>query len=219
MTAGRTLISSTDAPLTLSTLGGANLVCANQILLGPGKSLALITYLALAPGHAASREFLLDLLWSDLDRDRGRHALRQTVWQFRQLFGDACFTGREELTLGLAIDADRDRFLAAIEAGDPDRAIALYTGVFLPAFALPGSTEFEHWAETERSRLRATFLRAAEMVARRRLAAGRFRDAQELARRIRDTDRLNETGWRLLLKALIAGRDLIQAAVDRKSVV
>ena len=219
MTAGNTTPSPSDAPLTLTTLGGANLARANEILLGPGKSLALITYLALAPGHSASREFLLDLLWADLDHDRARHALRQTIWQLRQLLGDACFMGREELTLCLNLDADRDRFLAAIEAGDPDRAIALYTGVFLPDFALPGSTEFEHWAETERSRLRATFLRAAEMVARRRLAAGRFRDAQDLARRIRDTDRLNETGWRLLLKSLIAGRDLIQAAVEADALI
>ncbi|MCC7134381.1 MAG: AAA family ATPase [Gemmatimonadales bacterium] len=214
MTEPQTNPVESDAPLTLTTLGGASLVRGNEILLGPGKSLALVTYLALAPGHSASREFLLDLLWADFDHDRARHALRQTVWQLRQLLGDACFRGREELTLGLSLDADRDRFLAAIEAGDPDGAIAAYTGPFLPDFALPGCTEFEHWAETERHRLRATYLRAAEMVARRRLAAGRFREAQDLARKIRDADSLNETGWRLLLTSLIAGRDLIQAAVE-----
>jgi len=200
--------------MTLTTLGGASLACANEIVLLPGKPLALVTYLALTPGHIASREFLLDLLWADLDRDRGRHALRQTLWQLRQLLGDSCLTGREELALGLPIESDRDRFLAAIETQDLDAAVQLYHGDFLPDFALPGSNEFEHWAEIERSRLRSTFLRAAEMLVRRRLATGPFRDAQHLARRMRDADPSNETGWRLLLESHLASRDLIQAAVE-----
>jgi DNA-binding SARP family transcriptional activator len=205
------------APLALTTLGGASLASGADLLLAPGKPLALVTYLALAPGRSATREFLLDLLWADLGRDRARHALRQTLWQLRQLLGESVLTGREELRLGVTIESDRDRFLAAVEGGDPEAAIALYRGEFLPGFVLPGSTEFEHWADIERNRLRAAFTRTAELAARRRLGAGRFKEAQEIARRIRDADRLHETGWRLLIEALIANRELVQAAVEAES--
>ena len=209
-----------DAGLTLTTLGQSpRLARGDEAVLGPGKPLALVVYLSVADGHAATREFLLDLLWSDLEPERARHALRQTLWYIRSTFGDSFIFGREELTLGPKLDTDRGRFLAAVAAGDPEAAVQAYTGEFLPDFALPGSTEFEHWAFVERSRLRATFVRAGEMVVRRRLAAGRARDAQQVARRVRDADRLNETGWRLVLEALIAGRDFVQAAIEADALI
>ena len=206
-----------EAPLTLTTLGGASLVAADTPLLTPGKPFAMLTYLALAPGHAASREFLLDLLWADLDPTRGRHALRQTVWLLRRQLGDGAITGGEELALARVIGSDRDDFLAAIEAGDPERAVRLYRGEFLPGLTMPGAQEFEHWADVERSRLRATFLRAAEMTARRAQAAGRFREVQAIARRMREADLHHEGAWRLLLEGLLAGGDLIQAAVEAET--
>lgn len=183
-------------------------------VLGPGKPLALVAFLALSPGRSASREFLLDLLWADMDGERGRHALRQTIWQIRQLLGDASFEGREEIRLTLPIDSDRDRFLAAVEHGNLADAVALYTGPFLPAFAAPGGAEFEHWADREREHLRGLFLRAADTLARRHLAQGRPREALKLARRIREADPLHEGGWRLLLEALTAAHDPVQALVE-----
>lgn len=202
------------SPLLLTTLGGASLSVDGAIRLRAGKPLALLAYLALSPGRSATREFLLDLLWDDLDHERGRHALRQTVWQLRQQLGDGVVSGREELTLNAPVESDRDRFFAAVERGDLEAAYDAYRGDFLPDFALPGSVAFEHWADIERSRFRATFLRVAEMLARRRLGSGRFREAQDIARRMRDADRTNETGWRLLLEAQLAGRDLVQASVE-----
>jgi DNA-binding SARP family transcriptional activator len=183
-------------------------------LLGPGKPLALITFLALSPGRSASREFLLDLLWADMDTDRGRHALRQTLWQIRQLLGEHAFEGREEIRLGLPVESDRDQFLAAIDSGDLALAVERYTGHFLPAFAAPGGAEFEQWADRERDRLRALFIRAADTLARRHLAGGRPRDAVHLARRIREAEPMHEGGWRLLLEAVLATNDRVHALVE-----
>lgn len=209
-----------DAGLTLRTLGQSpRLARGDESVLGPGKPLALIVYLSVADGHSATREFLLDLLWSDLEPDRARHALRQTLWYIRSALGDNFVFGREELTLGENLDSDRGRFLAAVAAGDPETAVQSYTGEFLPDFALPGSTEFEQWAHIERTRLRATLVRAGEMLVRRQLSGGRARDAQHTARRVREADRLNETGWRLVLESLVAGRDFVQAAVEADALV
>jgi len=185
-------------------------------LLTPGKPLALITYLALAPRRTARREHLVDLLWADLPPDKARHALRQTLWYLRQLLGpDALATTRAgEITLGRPLTTDRDRFLAALEAGHLEEAITVYQGEFLANFAAPGGVEFEHWADVERQRLRSAFLRAAETLARRCLDQGHFREAQQLARRARDAARTSEAAWRLLLETHSAGGDQLGFAME-----
>jgi DNA-binding SARP family transcriptional activator len=183
--------------------------------LGPGKPLALLTYLHFSPRRTASRDHLTALLWSDMDDERARHALRQTVYALRQLLGDSAIgSDREEIELRLPLACDRDRFLAAMERGDHDEALRLYTGPFFPAFAAPGGSEFERWADTERERCRALFIRSAEILVRRSLDTSRFRQAQQVARRARDESPLAEGGWRLLLEALVAGGDAAAARAE-----
>lgn len=196
---------------TLTTLGVVALAPAHDPapILTPGKPLALVTYLALAPRRTARREHLVDLLWADLAPDKARHALRQTIWYLRQLLGADCLTAARsgEIVLELPLATDRDQFLAALEAGELERAVGVYQGEFLAGFAAPGGVEFEHWADVERQRLRSAFLRAAETLARRCMDQGHFRDAQELARRARDAARNSEAAWRLLLETHSAGGD------------
>jgi DNA-binding SARP family transcriptional activator len=184
-------------------------------VIGPGKPLALLTYLAFSPRRTASRDYLVDLLWADSEPDRALHAMRQTVWQVRHVLGERVLMNRPGgLSLELNIVSDRDAFLAAVEAGDSERAVALYTGDFLPDFAAPGGAEFEQWADRERVRLRTAFVRSAESLTRGYLASGRVREAQRIARRTRDTDQLNEGGWRLLLETLETGHDWTAAAME-----
>ena len=209
-----------EGRLTLTTLGGWSVSwtapdgsCA--VVTGPSKPAALLVYLAVSPGWSARREHLLDLLWADLEPDAGRHALRQTLWQIRRRAGaDLVVADGDRLTVHPRPATDRDAFLAAVEAQENERAVALYTGDFLPGFAAPGGAEFERWADLERDRLRNTFLRVAEAVVHERLDAGRAREGIALARRVRDTARSSESGWRLLLEALGAAGDTLGAAVE-----
>jgi len=230
------------APLALQTLGAGALIRAleapaattgdvtparsagdpdgplpgRQTLLGPGKPLALITYLALAPRRRAAREHLVDLLWADLSPEKARHALRQTVWYLRHLLGAECLLTHRtgEITLGLPLTTDRDQFLATLDAGELEQAVAVYQGEFLPGFAAPGGVEFEHWAEVERQRLRSAFVRVVETLARRLLDQGHFREAQQMARRARDAGRSSEATWRLLLETHAAGGDQLGFAME-----
>lgn len=202
--------------LMLRTLGGAGLYVgdAGDPLLGPGKPLAILIYLCLTPGRRTSREFLMDLLWADLDPDRARRTLRQALFHLRRLLGEDAIGGTEELTLHRAIEVDRDRFLAAIEEGEVEGALELYRGPFLPSFGVPGGAAFEHWADLERDRMQSAFLRSAELLVRRRLNQSLFRDAQRLARQVRDMVPGDEAAWRLLLETVVAGRDFVSAAVE-----
>jgi DNA-binding SARP family transcriptional activator len=209
-----------DADLTLVTLGGASLsgmspTGSPTVLFGPGKPLALITYLAFSPRRTVSRDYLVSLLWAESEPDRAIHALRQTVWQIRQALGEQVLATRGgTLTLEADVASDRDEFLAAVEAGDVERAVALYAGDFLPDFAAPGGAAFEQWADLERVRVRSAFLRCAESLTQRHLASGHVREAQRLARRARDADPLNQGSWRLLLETLQAGDDWTAAAME-----
>ena len=184
-------------------------------MLAAGKPLALVCYLAFSPRRTASREHLIDLLWSDAEPDRARHVLRQTLWYIRQTAGDDLVSAREaELVLRDDVTSDRDEFLRAVNHGDLDQAVALYQGEFLPGLAVPGGAAFDQWADVERYRLRSAFLRSGEALVRRRLASGHARDALPLARRLRDATPLNEQGWRLLLEAHAAAGDPVGAAME-----
>jgi DNA-binding SARP family transcriptional activator len=183
--------------------------------LEPGKPLALLTYLALTPRHRAGREHLIDLLWSESEPTRARQALRQTVWNLRQTIGaDALSSDGDDLCLTGPIGSDWQAFLRHVERGDIEQAVAAYGGPFLPDFAAPGGAAFEQWADVERSRLHAAYVRALEALVRRELAAGRVRHAETLARRLRDTDPERESAWRLLLEVLLSAGDRAGAGLE-----
>lgn len=206
--------------LVLSTMGRASLsyvhLGAEPVeLLGPGKPLGLLVYLACSPGRSASREHLMDLLWADQDVDAARHSVRQAVWFLRQRLGEGAITATDDaVTLCADPESDRDAFLEAIERVAFERAIDLYHDDFLPGFAAPGGADFEQWADLERFRLRRLFLRAGETVARDWLSKGRLRKAKDLALRLRDTDPDDESTWRLLLETLLAANDRIAAELE-----
>jgi DNA-binding SARP family transcriptional activator len=183
--------------------------------IGSGKPLALLTYLACAGSRSGTRDELTNLLWSDVDLDAGRHALRQTVWYLRKRFGDDVLITRGNLiALEVPIRFDRDDFLTYLATGNRTAALESYKGDFLPHLAVPGGAEFEHWADLERQRLRLAFMRAAESVGREALESGRYRDALQLGRRIRDTDNGAISGWRLILESLASSGDVLGAATE-----
>lgn len=206
--------------LALRTLGAASLERiledgSRELALGPGKPLGLLAYLAFSPGRTATREHLTDVLWSELDPDAARHSLRHTLWLLRRHLGDdGIVTTDGSLRLAAPIESDRDDFLAGIDQPDFERAVEVYRGEFLPAFAAPGAADLEQWADVERYRLRHLFLRAAESVVRDWLTRGRWRWARQLAARARDSDRDNQGAWRLLLECLLASNDRIAAELE-----
>ncbi len=187
----------------------------NGSALGLGKPLALLTYLACAPGRTATREQLIDLLWADTEREAGRHTLRQTLWYIRRRLGaDPLSTSGDSVSLTAECVSDRDGFLTALDRGDHLAALDIYTGDFFPGFAAPGGAEFEHWADVERTRLRALYMRAAESLVRQRIELWQAREAVQVARRARELAPNSQSTWRLLLEALIAADDRVTALVE-----
>ena len=212
--------AANDARLTLQTLGKTSLFYLSKDqsvieLLSAGKPLALLVFLAHSPKRTVTRDLLLELLWAEHETAAAKHALRQTVWYIRKRIGDASLdVSNGMVRLLTELDLDTDRFLAAIENGDLARAADLYTGPFMPDLALPGGAEFEHWALAERVRLESLLFRTGEVVSRQLHSEGQFRQAEKLARRLRDMAPLRESGWRLLLESLVSSGDVVRAAVE-----
>lgn len=201
----------------LQVLGSVGLLREGETesILSMGKPLALIAYLAFSPRRTASREHLVDLLWADADPDSARRNLRQALYHIRRLTGAEFIVAEaESLRLGTDLRSDAATFLAAIERGDLPEAIDAYPGPFFPAFAAPGGAEFERWADLERRRLHTTYLRALEALTREALQRHRLREAEALARRMRDEAPEREVGWRLLIEALISAEDWVRAAAE-----
>jgi len=209
-----------QAPLVLRTLGNAaldGLAAGGQIvpLLGAGKPLALLIYLTFAPRRTASRERLVDLLWSNVDHERGRQTLRQTLSQLRALIGDDALTAHDtEVALVRDIDVDALTFSSMLREGRASDAVDLYSGQFLPNFAIPGGEAFERWASLERQRLHDGYLLALESLTHARLEHGRSRDAELLARRLREADPCSQSAWRLLVEILLSQGKLMEARME-----
>ena len=143
--------------------------------------IALLALLALAPDHRFSRDKLIALLWPETDAARGRSLLNASTYAVRSELGDGSLVSEGD-DLRLAADVVRPdvvEFLEALQAGDPDRAAALYAGPFLDGFFLPDAEEFEAWVARERQRLAALYGKALAERAEAAEAAGDSRAAVE----------------------------------------
>jgi serine/threonine-protein kinase len=148
------------------------------------KRLAMLAYLALArPQGFRRRDSLIALFWAALDHQRGRAALRQALHVLRAALGSEVVIGRGEDDIAIeptALWCDAVAFGQALEADEPEAALALYRGDLLEGFFFGGgSAEFEHWLDEERSRLRRRAAEAACGAAGR--AARRGDSAQAIA--------------------------------------
>ena len=205
------------ATLQLTTLGALRLVSRGRdgdtvALEGSNKALALFTYLACAPGRGATRSHLQELLWERQTPEGAQQSLRTYLWKLRKLLPADAITGDEFLVLNVAFDSDRDALLDAASRGDANGAIARYTGEFFPAYTQPDSPQFDAWVQGERLRLRGIYSRCVERVVASAVDSGRFREAIDVARGLRDSDPLDEAGWRPLLNSLLVSGDTVNAA-------
>jgi serine/threonine-protein kinase len=156
--------------LLLRMLGGPSLCDNGSTLTGPATQrhrLALLALLASSRSRPQSRDKLVAWLWPERDVENARNLLNQGVHALRRAIGDAgVISSQNELRLDpTTIAYDVAAFEDAVAAGELERAIGLYTGPFLDGFHLPGASEFEHWADGERERLRRLYFRSMEKLA------------------------------------------------------
>ena len=143
----------------LRTLGGFELLRtvdgADHAIPMQAKRLALLAHLAaLPPVSFRRRDTLLLLFWPDLDQEHSRGALRQALHFLRKTLGEGAILTRGEDEIGLepaAVWSDTRGLEAAVAAGQPEAALALYRGEFLEGvFVSDAAPELEDWISGER---------------------------------------------------------------------
>ena len=115
--------------LVLHTFGECRLVqrtdgYEHTLYEGSNKALALLTYLACAPGRSAMRTHVQEILWGRRPTEAAQGAVRTYLWKLRKTLGPDVIVGDEILRLTSAIEVDRELMLDAANRGDMEAAVA-----------------------------------------------------------------------------------------------
>jgi DNA-binding SARP family transcriptional activator len=168
---------------------------------------ALLAYLAMQPGHAATRRQLATLLWGNRSDELARQNLRQCLVTLHKELAagglDLLIIKNDNVTLRkqrILIDAVEFGALAdAIELPQLERAVALYGGEFLKDTEIEAET-FSEWVIVERTRLQAIAARVLERYVTKADAFGDGRAAISAGERLVGFDPLREDWQRSLLR-------------------
>jgi DNA-binding SARP family transcriptional activator/tetratricopeptide (TPR) repeat protein len=196
--------------IRLRTLGTTGLTDASSHELGgvlrQPKRFAILAYLALKrPVGLHRRDTLLPLFWPELDTDRARAALRQSLYKLRRHLppGVLVTRGDEEVGVDPGIWCDVWAFESALAAGRPEDALPLYGGELMEGFHLPDvAPELGYWLESKRRRLRGLAVAGAWDLAMRAEAAGDLDSIRQWATQAVGLAPLDEDGARRLILML-----------------
>ena len=176
---------------------------------------ALLIYLVCQPQKQA-REALMTLLWPDLPPKSGQGNLRHTLYHLKQMIPSAA-GGDDAVSFILAdrqsiqvnpqarfqLDiAQFEKLAGSREMAEWETAVTLYRGDFLTDFYLPGSPEFESWAQSRRADYRQRLLHTLQRLSEQSLNEGIFEQAEATARRMLAVDNLHEEAHRQLMTVL-----------------
>ncbi len=179
--------SSESQVFTLKLLGTPSLSAqgaASVPGLGPGKSLAMLAFLAVR--GTARRDELISLLWGEIEEDKARNAFRQSLHRLRSSLGDEILPqDRDVVSIGnrTLLRCDRDAFVRACDEQRWLAAVAAYDGDFLEGFEVR-EPAFDRWADAERIKLRSRLETALRNAANETLEAGQFGEAVKLCERL-----------------------------------
>lgn len=195
--------------LRLTLLGGfrATVGEAPPLKVPTRKAQALLAYLAVQPGQASTREKLAGLLWGDLDIDRARSNLRQTLFAIRRGLTPATppslVSEGETVQLGPEpVDVDVITLEQCARDGTPqalEKAATLCRGDFLDGFVV-SEAPFEEWLTNERERLRAIAMQVLIKLLTYQEKVGATSEAVQTALQLLAHDPLQEMAHRALME-------------------
>jgi DNA-binding SARP family transcriptional activator len=183
----------------------------------------LLAYFATFPNCDVARERVLEILWPDADPDAGNRALYNALWVLRNCVngpGDEAkrrdyvspqsggYRIERELFWVDAWEFDAcARQAEAGEAADPEqavrwreRAVELYQGDYLDQC-------YYEWAETERTRMRQTFLQTVKALVDHHAKNGRLERAIALLVKAIERESFDESLHRKLLQLYARASD------------
>lgn len=200
-------ISSTNPraqmQIRLTTLGAVRVYRGDAELADlPSQRLRFALLLFLAVERDVSREDVVAMFWPDRDLARGKHALRQMLYELRGVLGEEWIELRRDRIL-VRISVDATDFEAAVEENRTADALHLYGGAFLRGFTLEHRS-FEGWSDRRQAHLSRLHRRVEREHIAQLAADGRLDDASNAARRWVELDPLEDEAAHTLIERLAA---------------
>lgn len=182
-------------------------------VLANSKSLALLAYVALAPGRRVRRSHLARLLWPDVDATPGRRSLRQALYYLSKRSGAELLRSEEGAVTVVedALEVDVWAFDRALSEERLADAVELYGGAFLSGFPSRAGREFETWIETQNERIWSGVKAACHELVARAIEADDLDRAVRYGRTYAELNPLDEAARSTLVRALLAKGDRVAA--------
>ena len=141
------------------------------------------------------RDLLVALFWPQRDDAHAHGALRQALHGLRaNALGEHVLITRGKTEVALNHETfwcDTNKFVDAIEQGDVEHAVSLYSGGFLAGLHTTGLPEFTRWMETTRDRLERAYTTGLEQLADEAEQRGDRLSAAEWWRQLSEHDPYN----------------------------
>ncbi|WP_420645849.1 ATP-binding protein [Candidatus Leptofilum sp.] len=169
-----------------------------QLLTGSPARLLGLLGLQARTGYAATRTRLAGTLWPDVDEERARHLLSNTLYRLRRQLDTPALGGAETAVSHLTITPDSlalnevwldtavfRQKLASTELAEWQTALSLYTGDLLEELD-------DFWLLSQRAELRELYLTGLDRTYHTLLAQEKLNEALAIAHRWTLADPLNE---------------------------
>lgn len=168
----------------------------------PAQRLRFALLLYLAVEQDVSRDGVVAMFWPDRDTARGKHALRQMLYELRQVLGeDWIEVRRDRIVVDAAVDALE--FERAVEDGQTEVALRLYGGAFLQGFSIDNRS-FEAWVDRRGGHLARLHRRLQREHIAQLIENDRPDDALAAARHWVELDPLDDEAVHTLLERFLA---------------
>jgi DNA-binding SARP family transcriptional activator len=178
----------------------------------------ILRYLVAQPGHRASADMLMEMLWPDDEPEVARHKLQVAVSALRRSLINSsrgelngyiqCKDRVYQLNPDVSLSSDVDEFLLLYHTGRQARgaemavqyeqACQLYSGPFLV------EDIYADWSSRQRDYLCRVYLAMCGMLAEHFLDSSQFEDAVKWAGAILQENRTDEAAHRQLMRSYAA---------------
>ncbi len=166
------------------------------------KSQSLLAYLLLHRGTPQAREILAEMFWPGRPSSRSRRSLSTALWHIRRCFAPSDPLRSDhrfvQITFPGEVIVDVEVFEKTIKeasrAEDLPRAVALYTGEFLPGL-------YDDWVIRQRERLHVLYQGALLRLVAAHEARGEDQAALQRALQVLAMDECNEAAHRAAMRA------------------
>ncbi len=176
------------------------------------KHLALLIYLAVDYRGGHTRDALVELFWSGVDAERGRHSLSVALSVLRCALGPGAIQAtntRIRLSRGV-VTLDLDLLERGAILGEGELP-PIEVDRFLPDFEIDDAPAFQHWRDRQNAQLLPAIQTAFLTLTDQARRSGDMRRVQAFAERLLALDPLSEEGIRARMLALAMQGDRVSA--------